>query len=466
MAVSDLVVIGAGPGGYVAAIRAAQLGLDTVLVEKDPSLGGTCLNVGCIPSKALLESSELYARLGAEAAAHGIRVGEVTLDLAAMMARKAKVVDELTRGVALLMKRNKVMVHAGVGRLDGPGRVVVTTSDGTETILETRAVLLATGSVPVELPFLPFDGVRVVTSTEALSFSAAPKSLAVIGAGAVGLEMASVWSRLGAEVTVIELLSQVAPFADAEAARELQRALKKQGIRFHLGAQVTGATVGDDGVRLAVEDRNGKALEVVTETVLVAVGRRPYVVGLGLESAGLKTDQRGRISVDAGFRTGAAGVYAIGDLVEGPMLAHKAGEEGVAVAEILAGKPGLVNRDAIPSVVYTSPELAQVGLTEAQASKDGREIRVGRFPFKASGRARAMGDTAGLVKVVADARTDRILGVHMVGPRVSELIGEAVLGMEFSAAAEDIARTVHAHPTLSEALKEAALDVAGRAIHV
>ena len=465
MAASDLVVIGAGPGGYVAAIRAAQLGLSVALVEKDASLGGTCLNVGCMPSKALLESSELYARLGADAVAHGITVSGVTLDLAAMMARKDKVVAELTRGIALLMKKNKVTVHQGLGRLDGPGRVVVRAADGVETVLEARSVLLATGSVPVELPFLPFDGVRVVTSTEALSFDAVPASLAVIGAGAVGLEMASVWSRLGAEVTVIELLPQITPFADADAAKELQRALKKQGITFQLGAKVTGATVGDDGVTLAVEDQRGKALEVIAEKVLVAVGRRPYVDGLGLESAGLKTDQRGRIAVDAGFRTGAAGVYAIGDLVEGPMLAHKAEEEGVAVAEILAGKPGLVNHAAIPSVVYTHPELAQVGLTESQAAGEGREIRIGRFPFKASGRAKAIGDTAGLVKVIADARTDRILGVHMVGPHVSELIGEAVLGVEFSAAAEDIARTVHAHPTLSEALKEAALAVDGRAIH-
>jgi dihydrolipoamide dehydrogenase len=465
MAASDLVVIGAGPGGYIAAIRAAQLGLSVTLVEKDASLGGTCLNVGCMPSKALLESSELYARLGKEAAAHGIQVGEVGLDLAAMMARKAKVVEELTRGIALLMKKNKVTVLQGLGRLDGPGRVVVTAPDGAEEILEAGSVLLATGSAPVELPFLSFDGAQVVTSTEALSFDAVPESLAVIGAGAVGLEMASVWSRLGATVTVIELLPQITPFADADAAKELLRALKKQGIKFQLGAKVTGATLDDQGVHLAVEDKRGKALEVVAKKVLVAVGRRPYVDGLGLESAGLKTDQRGRIAVDAGFRTAAAGVFAIGDLVEGPMLAHKAEEEGVAVAEILAGKPGLVNHDAIPSVVYTHPELAQVGLTESQAGADGREIRIGKFPFKASGRAKAIGDTAGLVKVIADAKTDRILGVHMVGPHVSELIGEAVLGVEFSAAAEDIARTVHAHPTLSEALKEAALDVADRAIH-
>ena len=466
MAASDLVVIGAGPGGYVAAIRAAQLGLHVDLVEKDDALGGTCLNVGCIPSKALLESSALYARMGADAAAHGIRVGDVNLDLGTMMARKAAVVEELTRGIALLMKKNRVTVHRGIGRLDGPGRVVVTAADGTETRLDAPSVLLATGSAPVELPFLPFDGVRVVTSTEALSFDAVPASLAVIGAGAVGLEMASVWSRLGAAVTVIELLPQITPFADADAAKELQRALRKQGIRFHLGAKVTGAAVDADGVRLAVEDGRGKVLEVVAETVLVAVGRRPFVDGLGLETVGLAADPRGRIPVNAGFRTAAAGVYAIGDLVEGPMLAHKAEEEGVAVAEILAGKPGLVNHAVIPSVVYTWPELAQVGRTEAQAAAAGRELRIGRFPFKASGRAKAMGETAGLVKIVADAATDRILGVHMVGPHVSELIGEAVLGMEFSAAAEDLARTVHAHPTLSEALKEAAMDVAGRSIHL
>ena len=465
MAASDLVVIGAGPGGYVAAIRAAQLGLDVVLVEKREALGGTCLNIGCIPSKALLESSFLFRRLRADADAHGIRVSEVTLDLAAMMARKDRVVAELTRGIALLMKKNGVTVHRGTGRLDGPGRVVVATPDRGETVLETRAVLLATGSAPLALPFLPFDGERVVTSTEALSFAEVPKSLAVIGAGAVGLEMASVWSRLGAAVTVIELLPQIAPFADADMAKELGRALKKQGIRFHLGARVTGATRDDAGVTLAVEDRRGKALDVTAEKVLVAVGRRTCTEGLGLETLGLAPDPQGRLSVDKEFRTAAAGVYAVGDLVEGPMLAHKAEEEGVAVAEILAGKSSQVNHAVIPSVVYTTPELAQVGLTEAEAAQEGREVRVGRFPFRANGRARAMGEIAGLVKVVADAKTDRILGVHAVGPHVSELIGEAVLGMELGAAAKDIARTIHAHPTLSEALKEAALDVAGRAIH-
>jgi len=465
MATSDLVVIGAGPGGYVAAIRAAQLGLDTVLVEKREALGGTCLNIGCIPSKALLESSSLFRRLHTDVDLHGIRVSGVTLDLATMMARKDGLVAELTRGVALLMKKNKVSVLHGTGRLDGPGRVVVALASRGETVLEPRAVLLATGSAPVELPFMPFDGERVVTSTEALSFAEVPKSLAVIGAGAVGLEMASVWSRLGAAVTVIELLPQVAPFADADMAKELGRALKKQGIRFHLGARVTGATLDDAGVTLAVEDRRGRPLEVAVEKILVAVGRRPFSDGLGLETVDLAPDPQGRLLVDKEFRTAAAGVYAIGDLVEGPMLAHKAEEEGVAMAEILAGRPGQVHSAVIPSVIYTSPELAQVGLTEAEAAQEGREVRVGRFPFRANSRARAMGETAGLVKVVADAETDRILGVHAVGPHVSELIGEAVLGMESGATAEDIARTIHAHPTLSEALKEAALDVAGRAIH-
>ncbi|MBM4371707.1 MAG: dihydrolipoyl dehydrogenase [Deltaproteobacteria bacterium] len=464
MAAADLVIIGAGPGGYVAAIRAAQLGLAVELVEKDAAAGGTCLHVGCIPSKALLESTELLRRIRHEAGEHGLRVPAVDVDLAALMARKGRVVEELARGIGALLKKHRVRVHRGRGRLDGPGRVVVAPPEGPEVLLEARNVLLATGSEPQALPALPFDGDRVVSSSEALSFSAVPPRLAVVGAGAVGLELASVWSRLGAAVVVLELLPRIAPFADEEASRELHRALRRQGLEFRLGATVLGGEGTGDGFRLAVEDDKGRAGELPVDRVLVAVGRRPLTRGLALESAGITPDPHGRIPVDASFRA-AGSVYAIGDLVEGPMLAHRAEEEGLAVAELLAGKPGLVNRDALPSVVYTSPELAQVGLTEAQARDAGREVKVGRFPFRASGRARALGDVAGLVKIVADASTDRLLGVHVVGPHASELIAEATLGMEYRAAAEDLARTCHAHPTLSEAIREAAMDVAGRAIH-
>jgi dihydrolipoamide dehydrogenase len=461
----DLVIIGAGPGGYVGAIRAAQLGLKVALIEKDATLGGTCLNVGCIPSKVLLESSELLVAARTRFEAHGIQVGQSTMDLDTLMARKARVVKELTDGVAQLMKKNKVTVLRGMGSLLARDRVQVSDEAGTAQALSARAIILATGSASIQLPFLPFDGEAVVDSTGALSFPKVPEHLMVIGAGAIGLELGSVWCRLGARVTVVEMMPQIVPPADTQLAKSLQRFLKQQGMEIRLKARVTGAEVGGDGVTLTVEDSKGKSESLTGDRVLVSVGRRPYTEGLGLEAAGVKTDERGFIPVDGGLRTNVEGIYAIGDLVAGPMLAHKAEEEGVAAAEIIAGKPGHVSYGAIPSVVYTHPELAWVGLTEAEAKAQGLKVRVGRFLFRANGRAKSLGEEEGMVKILADAETDRLVGVHIVGPRASELIPEAVLALEFKASAEDLARTIHAHPTLSEAVKEAALAVDGRAIH-
>lgn len=465
----DVVVIGAGVGGYPAAIRAAQLGKKVAVVEKAERLGGTCLNVGCIPSKALLESSELFHEAKHAFEAHGIQVGDVRMDLAKMMARKDGIVASLTEGVAGLMKKNRIKVIRARARLAGPGRVVVATDDG-EREIDTTDVVLATGSVPVELPFLKFDGVNVISSTEALALTAVPEHLVVIGAGAVGLEMGSVWARLGARVTVLELLPQIVPFADGQIARGLQRALKQQGLDIRVKTKVTGADVADGAVTVHLESDKGardsaSPDSVSCDKVLVAVGRRAFAEGLGLETVGLALDDRGRIPIDDHGRTKAPGVWAVGDCVRGPMLAHKAEEEGIAVAELLAGKAGHVNPDTIPSVVYTDPELAAVGLTEEQAKERGLAYRVGRFLFRANGRALGLGKTDGMVKILADAKTDRLLGVHVFGPRASDLIAEAVLAMEFHASAEDLARTIHAHPTLSEVVKEAALDVDGRAIH-
>ena len=464
MAPYDLVIIGAGPGGYVCAIRAAQLGLKTALVEKRHALGGTCLNVGCIPSKALLESSELYESAGKHAAEHGIVLSEVGLDLEAMLARKGAIVKELTDGVAMLMKKNKVTVLTGRGTVTGPGKVLVTGDDG-DTEIEARNICLAMGSQPIELPFLPFDGQRVVSSTEALDFSSVPKRLAVIGAGAVGLELGSVWRRLGAEVRVIEMLPTVTPFADKQMAKALQRALADQGMDFRLETKVTAGKVLKNSVKLTVEDAKGAREEIACDTVLVAVGRRPLSEGAGLEDVGVALDDGGRVAVDDRLRTNIDRIFAIGDLVRGPMLAHKAEEEGIAVAEQLAGMPGHVNYEVIPNVVYTEPELAMVGRTETDLKEAGVDFTTGRFMFRANGRAKSLGLQDGMVKVLADAATDRILGVHMVGPRVSELIAEAAVAMEFAASAEDLARTCHAHPTLSEVVKEAALAVDKRALH-
>ncbi|OFX07720.1 MAG: dihydrolipoyl dehydrogenase [Alphaproteobacteria bacterium RIFOXYD12_FULL_60_8] len=455
----DLVVIGGGPGGYVCAIRAAQLGLRTACVESRGTLGGTCLNVGCIPSKALLHSSHHYDSAKSDLAAHGI-TAEVSLDLATMLGRKDKVVDDLTKGIEFLFKKNKVDYIRGRGHLEAPGRVRVG-----ETVLDAKAVVIATGSESAPLPGITVDEKRIVSSTGALSLPHVPTSLIVIGAGVIGLELGSVWRRLGAQVTVIEYLDHILPPLDGEVRKTMQRILKKQGLTFKLASKVTSAKASKTGVTLTVEPAQGGAVETLTaDVVLVAVGRRPYTEGLGLEALGIVLE-RGFIKVDAHFATTVPGVYAIGDVIGGAMLAHKAEEEGVAMAEILAGQAGHVNYEAIPSVVYTHPEAAMAGRTEEQLQAAGVAYTVGKFPFTANSRARAMGETEGFVKILADKTTDRVLGVHIIGPQAGELIAEAALALEFSASAEDLARTCHAHPGLGEALKEAALAVAGRAIH-
>jgi dihydrolipoamide dehydrogenase len=462
----DLVVIGAGPGGYVAAIRAAQLGMKVACVEKRDALGGTCLNIGCIPSKALLDSSELFHLAHQRFSRHGIQVGNLALDLKAMLARKDEVVKGLTDGVRFLFRKNKITWLHGAGRLTSPTTVAVTPPEGAETSIEAGHVLLATGSAPVNLPSMPFDGRHIVDSTGALSFDAVPGHLVVVGGGYIGLELGSVWKRLGSKVTVIEFLPRIVPMMDAEVGDLLFKSLRKQGLEFQLDTKVTGAKVSGDKVALSAESKEGKRLTIDCDRVLVAVGRRPYTEGLGLAEVGVNVDAKtGRIPVDKHFRTNVPTVSAIGDLVDGPMLAHKAEDEGVAFAELLAGKAGHVNYDTIPSVIYTWPEVASVGLTEEQVKAQGVEYRVGKFPFVANGRAKAMDETEGVVKVIADARTDLVLGVHIIGPRASDMIAEAVTTMEFSGSAEDIARICHAHPTLSEALREAALAVEGRAIH-
>jgi dihydrolipoamide dehydrogenase len=461
----DLVIIGAGPGGYVAAIRAAQLGMQVACVEKRGTLGGTCLNVGCIPSKALLDSSEWYAQAHAKFARHGIQVGDLRLDLKAMLARKDSVVKGLTDGVAFLFKKNKITWVQGAGRLAGSGKVVVKGTGGETRMLECKAVLLATGSEAVSLPSLPFDGSAIVSSTEALAFDKVPAHLIVVGAGYIGLELGSVWSRLGAKVTVVEFLPRILPQTDTEIAELLHKSLVKQGLTFHLDTKVTAAST--QGGRVIVNATSkGQDHLFQGDKVLVAVGRKPYSTGLGLEEAGVKVAEKGgRIPVDENFQTNVPGIYAIGDLIDGPMLAHKAEDEGIAFAERLAGQKTVVNHLTIPSVIYTWPEVASVGLTEEQVREKGGEYRVGKFPFANNGRARCMDETEGLVKILADARTDRILGVHILGPRASDLIAEAVAVMEFAGSAEDIARICHAHPTLSEAVREAALAVDRRALH-
>ncbi len=460
----DFAVIGAGPGGYVAAIRAAQLGLKTVLIEKNERLGGTCLNIGCIPSKALLESSEWFHNANHGFEAHGISAKDVAIDIKTMMNRKTEVVNTLTDGIGMLMKKNKVKVVRGTGTLKGQGKVEVDSADGKEEF-EAKTIVLAMGSIPTELPFTKFDHDKIIDSTDALSMEKVPKKLIVIGAGAIGLEMGSVWARLGSEVTVVEMLPQIVPFADKQLAKMLQRSLQDLGITFNLEAKVTGAEVLKTKVKLSFEDKKGEQQTIEGDKVLVAVGRRPNPHTAGIKEAGVELDERGFIKVDEHWQTNLEGVYAIGDLIHGPMLAHKAEDEGVAVAELVAGKPAHVNYDAIPNVVYTEPELAGVGKTEDECKKEGIKVKTGKFYFRGNGRALALGITDGLVKVVADAETDTLLGVGILGPRASELIAESVAVMEFHGSAEDIARTCHAHPTLSEAVKEAALAVDNRAIH-
>ena len=458
----DLVIIGAGPGGYVCALRAAQLGMRVACVEKRATLGGTCLNIGCIPSKALLQSSENYVAATHDFAAHGIKVGSVTLDLGRMMARKDEVVSANVKGVEFLFRKNKVTWLKGAARIAAPGRVEV---DGTP--YEAKNIVIATGSESVALPGLEIDERRIVTSTGALELSEVPKRLAVIGGGYIGLELGSVWRRLGADVTVVEFMERIVPAMDAEIAKAFERVLTRQGLKFRLKTKVAGARVTNEGVVLTVEpDRGGPSEEIAADVVLVAVGRRPNTDGLGLDAAGVALDERGRVRTDAHWATNVPGIYAIGDVIAGPMLAHKAEEEGVALAERLAGQAGHVNYSVIPGVVYTWPEVAAVGQTEEELKTAGVAYRVGKFPFTANGRARAMGDTDGFVKILADAATDRILGAHIIGPDAGTLIAELATAMEFGAAAEDVARTCHAHPTLSEAVKEAALAVEGRALHM
>src|SRR3954447_17422769 len=459
----DIVVIGAGPGGYVAAIRAAQLGMRTACIDSRTTPGGTCLNIGCIPSKALLQSSEKFVEARYALAEHGVRVGEVGLDLVAMMARKDKVVGTLTRGVEFLFRKNKVDWLKGKARIAAPGRVAI--DDGRE--IETGAIVIATGSESIPLPGLTIDEQRIVSSTGALAFERVPERLAVIGGGYIGLELGSVWSRLGAKVTVIEFLDRILPNMDRELGPALQRVLTRSGVAFKLATKVVSGELGNEAVSLELEPAKGGEREILAaDAVLVAIGRRPFTDGLGLDEIGVARDPAGRITVGENFATNVAGVYAIGDVIQGPMLAHKAGEEGIAVMERLAGQKTEIDYDAIPSVVYTWPEVAAVGKTEEELKAAGIEYRIGKFPFTANARARTNAETDGFVKVLADTATDRVLGVHIIGPDAGTMIAEAALAMEFGASAEDIARTCHAHPTLSEALKEAALAVDGRAIHI
>ena len=460
MAEYDVVVIGGGPGGYNAAIRAGQLGLKAACVEKRATLGGTCLNVGCIPSKALLHASELYEMAGKDFAGLGIEVSP-KLNLPAMMTQKDVSVGQLTKGVEFLFKKNKVDWIKGAGKIAGPGKVEVTGADGAVNILDAKNIVIATGSEPSALPGVTVDQKRIVDSTGALTLPEVPKSLIVIGAGVIGLELGSVWRRLGAQVTVVEFLPRITPGVDEETAKTFQRSLAKQGIVFKLGAKVTGAKAGAKSVELTVEPVDGGAAETLSaDYVLLAIGRRPYTEGLGLESVGVAADRRGFIETDH-FKTTAAGVWAIGDVTHGPMLAHKAEDEAVACIEIIAGKAGHVNYDVIPSVIYTFPEVAQVGKTEEELKAAGVAYKVGKFPFTANARAKVNHEAEGFVKVLADAATDRVLGVHMVGPDVGELIAEYCVAMEFAAASEDVARTCHPHPTRSEASRQAAMGVEG-----
>lgn len=457
--VYDVIVLGAGPGGYTAALKAGQLGLKTAIVEREKDLGGTCLRVGCIPSKALLHSSEQVHFLQHQAEGHGISVTGFNVNIEQMMARKTKVVSTMIGGIAALMKQKKVTVVTGSGVLTAPGEITVTLADGGTQVLKGKSVILATGSIPSELPNVKFDGQTVVSSTEALIFEKVPPTLLVIGGGAIGLELGSVWSRLGSKVTVVEFLPQIGAGFDPDIAKALLKSLQGQDIEFHLDTKVTGLEVRDGRAYLTAEKKGGETISLEADKVLMSVGRRANTAGCVADSLGLKLDERGRYVVDKHLETNIPGVYAIGDAIAGVMLAHKAEEEGVAVAERLAGKYGHVNYGVIPGVIYTSPEAAGVGLTEPAAKEKGYEVKTARYYMRANARALANDMPDGFVKVVADAKTDRVLGVHIISGNASELIAEAVLAMEFSASAEDIGRTVHAHPTMSEALKEAALGI-------
>jgi len=462
----DLIVIGSGPGGYVCAIRAAQLGMKTAVVEKWATFGGTCLNIGCIPSKAMLNASELYEEAEHKFAEMGIKVGTPAIDLAAMLKYKQGAVDGNVKGVDYLFKKNKIETFHGTGRITARGKVEVKNADGKAQVLETKNIVIATGSDAARLNGIDFDEKRIVSSTGALELPALPKKLLIVGAGIIGLELGSVWRRLGAEVTIVEFLDHILPGIDTEIAKQFHRILQKQGIAVRLSSKVIGVDSSGKVLKVKVEPVAGGAAETLeADVVLVAIGRVPYTEGLGLEALGVKKDNRGRILVDPHYRTNVDGVHAIGDVIAGPMLAHKAEEEGVAVAEILAGQAGHVNYDVIPNVVYTYPEIASVGKTEEELKAAGTAYNVGKFPFTANPRAKVNLTTEGFVKILADAKTDRVLGVHILGPDAGNMIGEAAIAMEFGASSEDIARTCHAHPTLSEAIKEAALAVAKRAIN-
>ena len=461
----DVVIIGSGPGGYVAAIRAGQLGLKTAIIEKDKELGGTCLNVGCIPSKALLTSSDHFVFAQKEAVKHGIVIENARVDLNKMQQRKDKVVKTMNSGVRALMKTNKVTTLEGLGTITALGKVSVKSSAGETQEIETKNIIIATGSAPMELPFAKFDGETIVSSTEALCFTEAPKKFLVIGAGAIGLELGSVWSRLGSEVTIFEFLPRIAVGFDLELSNLLQRSLTAQGITFHLETKVSAVKI-DYGRVTATATKGKEELKFEADKVLVSVGRRPFSEGLGAEKVGIEFDEKKRIKVDKNFRTNVEGIYAIGDVIAGPMLAHKAEDEGIACVETIAGKSGHINYDAIAGIIYTNPELAGVGITEDQAKEKGIDYRVGKFPFRANGRAVANEELDGMVKFVADAKTDRILGAHILQHAASELIAEAVSVIEFGGSSEDLSRTCHAHPTLSEAVKEAAMNVEKRALHI
>lgn len=458
----DVIVIGAGPGGYVCAIRAAQLGRRVACVEMRETLGGTCLNVGCIPSKALLQSSEKFAEAGHALADHGVTVEGVSLDLARMQARKGEVVKANVDGVAFLFRKNKVTWLKGRGRIAAPGKVEV----AGETYA-AKHIVIATGSESVPLPGVEVDEQAIVTSTGGLELDRVPGHLVVIGGGYIGLELGSVWRRLGAKVTVVEFLDRIVPTMDGEVAKQFQRILAKQGLAFRLGTKVTGACKGNEGVTLTLEPaKGGTAEEITADVVLVAIGRRAYTEGLGLAEVGVETDERGRVKTTDGYATSVPGIWAIGDVIAGPMLAHKAEDEGVALAEALAGQHPHVNYEAIPGVVYTWPEVASVGATEEELKSRGAAYKAGKFPFSANGRARAMGETDGFVKILADAATDRLLGAHILGPDAGTLIAELALAIEFGASSEDVARTSHAHPSLNEAVKEAALAAHGKPLHL